>query len=108
MVSVQLFLLKAAETGWRDSPLGTGPLPRLPTPGAKTLPLWHTAQWGCSGIPGVGTSPRLQNLAVMETSALLRHGNTTQIVTHSALRFHSHLWDSQVLVLLLKLLTCFY
>lgn len=33
-------------------PTGQAPLPTLPTPGAKTLPLWHTAQWEYRGILG--------------------------------------------------------
>lgn len=62
------------------------PFPTLPSPGAKTLPLWSPG-----GKPGMGTGPCLQNLAVMETRPLLRHGNTTQIVTCNVLSPHSHL-----------------
>lgn len=49
VVSAQLFLLEAADTGWRDSPLGTGTSPQTSHPrGQNTASLAHCSagmQW---------------------------------------------------------------
>lgn len=71
---------------------GRGMLPpRADTAPHAACPGVHVAHWGSDGTSGMGKGPCLQHPALMETSLPLRHGNTTQIMTHDALSPPSHL-----------------